>query len=313
MNMIKRNLIISTLFATSVTLVGCGGSDSSDNTPATQQPGENATSINPFTVIQGTDLNRKTSALLSLNPGGPGGSPNQSLRAGDILSAQADTNSILIGGLGVDVLLGNSGNDILIGGTEDFNSSVDGDNAGADNRDRAFGQDGEDVFIWSPGDGSDFFDGGPGTDVLIFGLLGENKDSNGDTNGAPFFNVNPPNREGSQDFDGIALNDNNLPIVDVSNSPGFCSVLSAFDHPDEFALLNLDHIVRFSLRGIANDFDAGVRTDDDGLRVAISARNVEYVVCTGRESGIEVLDLSTNPATLVDISQLPEYVVSLIQ
>ncbi|ARU58070.1 hemolysin-type calcium-binding repeat-containing protein [Oleiphilus messinensis] len=311
--MIKRNLIISTLFATSVTLVGCGGSDSSDNTPATQQPGENATSINPFTVIQGTDLNRKTSALLSLNPGGPGGSPNQSLRAGDILSAQADTNSILIGGLGVDVLLGNSGNDILIGGTEDFNSSVDGDNAGADNRDRAFGQDGEDVFIWSPGDGSDFFDGGPGTDVLIFGLLGENKDSNGDTNGAPFFNVNPPNREGSQDFDGIALNDNNLPIVDVSNSPGFCSVLSAFDHPDEFALLNLDHIVRFSLRGIANDFDAGVRTDDDGLRVAISARNVEYVVCTGRESGIEVLDLSTNPATLVDISQLPEYVVSLIQ
>ncbi|MCG8611866.1 MAG: hypothetical protein MI864_15165 [Pseudomonadales bacterium] len=313
MNMIKRNLIISTLFATSVTLVGCGGSDSSDNTPATQQPGENATSINPFTVIQGTDLNRKSSALLSLNPGGPGGSPNQSLRAGDILSAQADTNSILIGGLGVDVLLGNSGNDILIGGTEDFNSSVDGDNAGADNRDRAFGQDGEDVFIWSPGDGSDFFDGGPGTDVLIFGLLGENKDSNGDTNGAPFFNVNPPNREGSQDFDGIALNDNNLPIVDVSNSPGFCSVLSAFDHPDEFALLNLDHIVRFSLRGIANDFDAGVRTDDDGLRVAISARNVEYVVCTGRESGIEVLDLSTNPATLVDISQLPEYVVSLIQ
>ena len=90
-------------------------------------------------------------------------------------------------------------------------------------------------------------------------------------------------------------------------------MLSAFDHPDEFALLNLDHIVRFSLRGIANDFDAGVRTDDDGLRVAISARNVEYVVCTGRESGIEVLDLSTNPATLVDISQLPEYVVSLIQ
>ena len=43
----------------------------------------------------------------------------------------------------------------LIGGTEDFNSSVDGDGNGSDNRDRAYGDNGDDVFIWAPGDGSD--------------------------------------------------------------------------------------------------------------------------------------------------------------
>ncbi|MBV1919899.1 MAG: hypothetical protein KUG73_04400, partial [Pseudomonadales bacterium] len=104
------------LFAT-----GCGGSQNTDNS---------------FTVLEGSDLNSKTSPALSLNPAGPGGSPNQSLRAGDILTAEPETDSVLIGGLGVDVLVGNSGNDILIGGTEDFNSNVDGDDKKADNRDR---------------------------------------------------------------------------------------------------------------------------------------------------------------------------------
>lgn len=300
-------------------MTGCGGTTDSDSGgDSSDDRGLDVGSS--FTVLEGNDLNSKASALLSLNPGGPGGSPNQSLRAGDVIQADAAINSVLIGGLGVDVLLGNSGNDILIGGTEDFNSSVDGDDNGADNRDRAFGNEGDDVFIWAPGDGSDFFDGGDGVDVLVFGVLGEQADSDGTTDGAPFFNVNPPNRDGSQDFDGIFLDQENKPVVSVSGSPGFCSVLAAAEYPAEFDLLNIDHIVRFSLRNIANDFDAELRTDDDGLRVAVSIKKVEYLVCTKRDTdaegglaNVEVIDLTTTPATVALLSQLPDYVAAMIQ
>jgi len=266
-------------------------------------------------VLQGNDRNTIGSPLLSLNPQGPGGSPNQSLRAGDILQGGA-TNDVMIGALGVDVFLGGDGNDVMIGGTEDFNSSVDGDDLGSDNRDRAFGGKGNDVFIWTPGDGSDFYDGGVGTDVLIFGVLGEQRDSNGGTAGAPFFNVNPPGTDGSLDFDGIYLDpDTQLPIVRVSASPGFCTVLDQSTNPSELETLDLDHLVRFSLRGIANNFDSGSQSDDDGLRVALSVRNTEYVVCTSRNfeegagaSNIEVLDITTYPPTRASLSDLPESV-----
>ena len=220
----------------------------------------------------------------------------------------------------MDVLVGYSGDDILIGGTEDFNSSVDGDDKGSDNRDRAFGNEGDDVFIWAPGDGSDFFDGGEGIDVLVFGILGEQQNSDGSIDGAPFFNVNPPTKEGSQDFDGIFLNENNQPIVSVSTSPGFCSLVDATANADHFEALDIDQVVRFSLRGIANAFDAGEREDDDGLRVAVSAKDVEFLVCTerdvvdnGGEANIQVLDLTTGTPTVALLSDLPEYVQALIQ
>ncbi|OUS25087.1 hypothetical protein A9Q99_22845 [Gammaproteobacteria bacterium 45_16_T64] len=306
---IGTNTLLSTLTLSVVLLAtGCVGSDDA------------TTEDNTYSVVEGTDLNRKTSPLLSLNSAGPGGSPNQSLRGGDVITAEPETNSVLIGGLGVDVLIGNSGNDILIGGTEDFNSNVDGDDNGSDNRDRAFGYQGDDVFIWAPGDGSDFFDGGDGVDVLVFGILGEQADSDGTTEGAPFLNVNPPSKSGSQDFDGIFLDEFNQPIVSVSTSPGFCSLIEATSYPNEFELLNLDHIVRFSLRGIANAFDAGERVDDDGLRVAVSIKNVEYVVCTQRETeeggstaNIQVLDLSTSPASLASLTDLPHHVAEILQ
>lgn len=300
----------------STSLVGCGGSDSEDTDSSEQQPDQGQERV----VIQGNDTNSLDSPLLSLNPQGPGGSPNQSIRGGDVLQGSA-ADDVIIGGLGVDVLLGGDGNDVLIGGTEDFNSSVNGDELGSDNRDRAFGGNGDDVFIWAPGDGSDFFDGGTGTDVLIFGILGELRDSDLNTDGAPFFNVNPPASEGSADFDGIFLDSvSNLPNVSVSTSPGFCSVLDYSSNTDELQALGLDHLVRFSLRSIANDFDAGNRTDDDGLRVSISLRNTEYVVCTRRDvvdgggtDNIEVLDVTTSPSTFVALSDLPQSVQQQIQ
>jgi hypothetical protein len=321
------NKLYSTLFLAS-TLVVTGCSDSDDkksdasNANSTTTP-ELSDVSKSFTVAIGTDINSKLSPLLSLNPGGPGGSSNQSLRGGDVIVGANDRDDILIGGLGVDVLVGYSGDDIIIGGTEDFNSSVDGDAKGSDNRDRAFGNEGNDVFIWAPGDGSDFFDGGEGTDVLIFGKLGEQRNSDGKTEGAPFFNVNPPKpdiaQDGSQDFDGIFLDENNQPIVDVSTSPGFCSIVDATTNADALDLLNIDQIVRFSLRGFANAFDAG-DLKDDGLRVAVSIKDVEYVVCTTRnllENGgtdnIEVLDLTTEPPTVAQLSDLPEYVAKMIK
>lgn len=271
-------------------------------------------------VLQGSDLNNIGSFLLSLNPDGPGGSPNQSLRSGDVLQAGSDS-SVLIGGLGIDVLVGGESNDVLIGGTEDFNSSVDGDGLGADNRDKAFGAGGDDMFIWAPGDGSDFFDGGDGIDVLTLGVLGEERDNTSNTLEAPFFNVSPPGTDGSFNFDGIFLNpETYLPIVNVSESPGFCTILDTSTNPEEMAALSLDNLVRFTLRGVANAFDAGERTDDDGLRVALSIRNVEYVVCAKREVGdgagvdnIEVLDISSYPPVVASLSDLPLYIQQQIQ
>lgn len=298
-----------------MTLAACG----SDTLPSSQvQPDEVV--LKSFDVKVGGDLNQLENPLLSLNPGGPGGSPNQSLRAGDVLRADADTDSVLIGALGVDILIGSNGDDILIGGTEDFNSSVDGDNLGADNRDRAFGKEGNDTFLWAPGDGSDYFDGGEGTDVLIFGLIGEQRDAEGNTVGAPFFAVTPPGRNGSQDFDGIFTDENGLPRMRVSTSPGFCTVVDDSTHGDDLEALKLDHVVRFTLRGIADAFEAGARTDDNGLRVSISAESVEYLVCAARttEEGaglanVEVLDLTTSPPTLASLDDLPEYVQALVQ
>lgn len=301
-------------------LSACGGGGSNNNNVNNQPPPAAPPPEPERVVFLGTDLNALNSPLLSLNPEGPGGSPNQSLRGGDVLQGAA-SDDVMIGGLGIDILLGADGDDVLVGGTEDFNSSVDGDARGSDNRDRAFGGNGDDAFIWAPGDGSDFFDGGPGIDVLILGVLGEQQDSDGSTDGAPFFNLNPPNTEGSQDFDGIFLDpDTSLPTVRVSASPGFCAVLDEATNQAELDTLDLDHLVRFSLRAIANDFDSAVRSDDDGLRVSISLRNTEFLVCTrrdiideGGEDNIEVLDLTTTPPTAVSLADLPESIQQMIE
>ena len=188
----QQRLVILALVGTLLTLLlsGCGGGSSNRAAPfEVVQPAPPPPVT--FNEVLGSDANSLSNALLSLNPGGPGGSPNQSLRGGDALQGTED-NDVLIGALGVDILRGLNGDDILIGGTEDFNSSVDGDGNGSDNRDRAYGDNGDDVFIWAPGDGSDFFDGGDGVDVLVFGVLGERRDATGGTDGAPFFAVNPP-------------------------------------------------------------------------------------------------------------------------
>jgi len=95
--------------------------------PQTEQPSQ--VLPDQRVLLQGTDLNNIGSPLLSLNPGGSGGSSNQSLRLGDVLLG-GPADNVLIGALGVDVLLGGDGDDVMIGGTKDFNANVDGDGKG---------------------------------------------------------------------------------------------------------------------------------------------------------------------------------------
>ncbi|TQV82799.1 hypothetical protein FLL46_23810 [Aliikangiella coralliicola] len=78
--------------------------------------------------------------------------------------------------------------------------------------------------------------------------------------------------------------------------------------------LGLEHLIRFVLRGPRANFESEVAADpnldpatlDDGLRVAIHLKNVEFLVCTGKTAGTQqIFDLRQVPAQEVDASQLP--------
>lgn len=222
------------------------------------------------------------------NPALAGGGVDQSLAYGDVLFG-SPLSDLLIGGLGVDVLLGDAGEDVLIGGLEHFHPAKS---------DRKFGGDGNDVLIWGVGDGSDLLDGGPGEDVLILGLVGEVE------NGQTVFRVSENEQAGQVFVDPTTQ----LPLVDVTNAPGFCGVVDAghtADSAQQLQALSLDHLVRFFLREQADSFAAGEQTADNGLRQTMHLRDIEFLVCPGRDGGvIEALDLTTSPPAVTDLSNL---------
>ncbi len=249
----------------------------------------------------GADNNNINNSVVQPQPDAlSGGGRDQSQQFGDVLTG-TDSNDFLVGRLGIDVFFAGDGDDVLIGGTEDFNPL---------NRDRAFGENGNDVFLWAPGDGSDFFDGGHGDqDVLMLGPIGEKV--TGSTE--PVFAV-----QTDQNSDPIFRAPvTGLPVMNVSGSPGFCSVIDASTSiaaGTALAQLDLHQLVRFTIRGIADSFAAGSQTDDNGLRVTIHTKNVEYLVCTSRSGGqVEVLDLTTTPPQAAQISDLPASVQSIIR
>lgn len=267
-------------------------------------------------VLIGNDLNSANSSnaeiadIYSANRGLNGGG-DQSLQFGDVIEGTA-TNDLIVGGLGIDILFGGAGDDIIIGGTEDFNSF---------NRDRAFGQEGDDIFLWAPGDGNDFFDGGPGLDVVSLSLIGESKNANGETSGAPFFAVSPPGTPGTQDFDGIHEIEPGVPVLNFANSPGFCEIVER-DAQNQAGLdeLNLDHLIRFVIRGPRANFiqqtanGSAPELLDDGLRVSLHLKNVEFLACAGQEanSDARIFDLREIPAREVSVSELPAGAAALI-
>lgn len=217
-----------------------------------------------------------------------GGGIDQSLAYGDVLYGSSGSD-LLIGRLGTDVLLGNEGDDVLIGGLEHFNPLKS---------DRKFGGPGNDIMIWGVGDGSDLLDGGPGEDVLILGLVGEVE------NGKTVFRVSENQQAGEVFIDPATQ----LPVVDVTNAPGFCGVIDSVHTADAAAqlqALNLHHLVRFFLRETANAFVHGEQHTDNGLRQTMHLRDIEFLICPTRNGGaIEVLDLTARPPKAVELNSL---------
>jgi hypothetical protein len=223
----------------------------------------------------GADNNNIDNPLVQpQDPALSGGGRDQSLQNGDILKGTR-RGDVQIGLLGIDVILGNVGNDIQIGGPD----------PGGNNNDRAFGDRGQDAFLWQPGDGSDFFDGGGQADAVVFGNI-----QIGDQPGVPFLDP-----------------ETGLPAIDVTNLNGFCEVIDGADPEDAAGLeeLGLDHLVRFFARDAADAFEEDPTTGDNGLRVTLHLIDVEFVVCAVREGGaIEVFDLSVSPPAVIDIEDI---------
>jgi len=271
-------------------LVGC--SETPDETYYEEEAEEENLPTATGQIVDGGDINDVSNPKIQPEDDAlAGGGRNQSQNASDVLTGDSGPD-VLIGNIGRDLLIGNEGDDFLVGGTEDFNP---------ENRDFALGGPGDDTFAWAPGDGSDFFDGGEGYgDVVVFGILGEQGA------GAPVFEV-----QTDENADGVFINpDNGLPIADVRNSPGFCTVLDASSpgySQADFDELGLTHLVQFTIRTIADEFEVS-GGDDNGLRVTLHLKNVEFLVCTSRDGGeIEVLDLTTSPPTPAALEDLPAY------
>ncbi len=241
-------------------------------------------------VIIGSDNNSAENPFVQpQDPALAGGGRDQTMQFGDILFGKRNTDDLIIGGLGTDIISGRGGDDVLIGGIEHFNPL---------NRDRAFGGPGDDIFIWKPGDGSDLFRGGKGNDVIVFGITGES------VGGVTRFEV-----LNDQQTAEVALRRRTkLPKVDVTNSPGFCQVTDKNSEPgakQELKALDINHLAKFFIRSVADSFEQGNQFDDNGLRVTLHLKNVEYLVCTQRNGNlIEVLDLRQSPPVSMNLRHI---------
>jgi Ca2+-binding RTX toxin-like protein len=191
----------------------------------------------------------------------PGTVANQSLNNTDVIDGKGGPD-ILIGLLGNDVLRGGQGDDILIGGTEQFTTP---------NSDIIYGEDGNDVNIWAPGDGSDAFIGGRGiSDAQVFGVIDR-------VNGVPTLT---PVSSGRHKKTGV-------PTAEVTLSPGFCTLESV--DPAEFGF---SFLVRFFVRATGN-LAVTIRVTDD----------VEQVFCTSQAGGaITFADLTADDPQFVEVS-----------
>lgn len=223
------------------------------------------------------------------DPAQSGGNRDQTLQYGDILVGTARSD-IMIGGLGPDIIFGEGGDDLIIGGGEGSNPF---------SRDRIFAGEGDDIVVWSPGDGTDFLDFGRGADTLVIGILAI---QDGDTLSFPLNN--------SQRFVFPFLdNVTGLPLVDALNSTGFCEILDDSDSKETaegLATLEVDQVIRFVIRDIRNDFERGVQIVDNGLRVSLHIKNLEFLVCANRNGkALEYIDLQTNPPKVKPISSAP--------
>lgn len=202
----------------------------------------------------------------------PGVAANQSLNNTDVLISNTG-NDVLVGLLGSDVMHSGTGNDILIGGTEQ---------GVAPNSDIMFGDVGNDISIWAPGDGSDLFVGGPGVDAEVFGVI--DRDNNIPRSAGP--------------APGFA----HIPSANVTGMNGFCTVERVSDPS-----LGYEFLVRFFVRTTGN------------LAVTIRLVETEQVFCASQAGGqITFADLTQAnpqfvPVTLADVQLVNPTVARIIR
>jgi hypothetical protein len=218
-------------------------------------------------VLIGLDDDNQNNPLIQP----PGVAANQSLNNTDI-QVGGRGHDILIGLQGNDVQIGDDGDDILIGGPEGGTPPP--------NSDLQFGGRGNDISIWAPGDGSDAFVGGEGTDVQIVGLI----DRVAPGSLIPLLS-NPTNKYPQ-----------GRPSVDVTGLNAFCTLERVADtDPD----LGYEFLLRF-------------RNAAGNVVVTLRLSEVEQVICPNRAQGNTVLfaDLTDDDPELVPvpIDQLPHKV-----
>jgi hypothetical protein len=185
----------------------------------------------------------------------PGVTAKQHMDDTDLLFGR-DNDDLLVGNLGGDTLLGGRGSDILVGGPENFQSP---------NSDVLVGEQGNDINIWAPGDGSDAFAGNEGFDTMVF---------------APFVK----NSDGSLKLEW--RNHRKVPRVDIDGLPQFgCDIVPV---PDS-ERLGFQFLVRFTVNGTPV--------------VTVRQKDVERVFCPSGEVGkAQVADLTSAYPTFRTVS-----------
>jgi hypothetical protein len=209
---------------------------------------------------------------------------NQSLNRTDVLDGGSG-NDVMFGLNGSDVMDGGPGNDIILGGPDGGPAP-----GGPPNSDIMFGGSGNDVNLWAPGDGSEAFIGGPGTDALIFGAT--DRDEVAD----PATGVRLPTP-----LFGVPGFPQGIPTANVSGQGNvFCTVESSPLH-------GYDHLVRFRSRAT------------NGIIVTVRVKDVEQIFCTSQSgASIAFADLTVpSPAfddvTLQDVENLNRLVAAMIR
>ncbi len=190
----------------------------------------------------------------------PAGASNQSLNNTDVMDG-GKGDDVMIGLLGADTMHGGRGDDVIVGGTEQFTLP---------NSDILFGDNGDDVALWRPGDGSDVFIGGRGVDALVMGAIDR------DSLNIPVI-VPATGR----------YRKTGLPTADVTGQPGFCTLEDVRDQE-----LGYDFLVRFFLKSTG------------ALAVTMRVADVEQVFCTSQTAAaITFADLRDATPAFVEVSQ----------
>ena len=208
--------------------------------------------LEPGTTEQGKDDDNAQNTVIQ-----PNGEPaKQHMEGTDVIIADAK-GSVLIGVLGRDTLLGDKGNDIFVGGPENFVGP---------NSDVIYGDEGDDINIWAPGDGSDAFLGGGGTDTMIF---------------APFKNQSAAGAVPTL----TNVNGRDIPQVSVSGKAQFSCEIETVPSGQN---LGYEQIVRFKVNG--------------NLKVTVRLHKVEFVYCpSGTANNVKVAELAKS-VTFSDVA-----------